>query len=471
MEKLRTDRLGEVATYLQKNIRRFLARKRYLRTIELITRLQQIARTKAAKREMERLRQERAATIIQTYWRCYAARKWYLRQRATIIQIQAAARALVGRKHFGQIRQHNAATQIQKIVRGWFARRQYQTQRNHIVRIQTCIRRRNARKQLVVMRAEARSVSHFKEVSYKLETKVNELTQNLAQQKEDKARLRTKATELETHVRSWISKYDDLDERAKNLSKVIDKPGADSDQWSSLHQQRDALKNEYMTSLNKIKLQDKEIARLTEELSRQKEEIAQLKQVSTDTAQKPLDDTGMAELKKQIASLKTQLSQTLGSPRKHQQQQQQQQTITKATTNNTSRNRRRHSARRLSATPDASQAAKTPNADPNDPLYTLLQDEALLQEDILDGLIRTFKIPESTVEQPLSLKEKTLPARVLGFSILRMWKRGYLAESERWLYAIMETIERHCQVNRPLNLYIYIYIYILIIRCVLEFCR
>lgn len=67
MEKLRTDRLGEVATYLQKNIRRFLARKRYLRTIELITRLQQIARTKAAKRELERLRQERAATIIQTY--------------------------------------------------------------------------------------------------------------------------------------------------------------------------------------------------------------------------------------------------------------------------------------------------------------------------------------------------------------------------------------------------------------------
>ncbi|KAI9319339.1 P-loop containing nucleoside triphosphate hydrolase protein [Dichotomocladium elegans] len=434
MEKLRTDRWNEVAIILQKNARRFIARHRYVKIMDLITRLQQIARTKVAKKELERLRQERAAITIQKYWRRYIARKWYLKQREIIIHIQAACRNLIGRKRFAQIREHNAATQIQKVVRGWFARKQYQAQRNHIIRIQTCVRRRNARKQLVVMRAEARSVSHFKEVSYKLETKVVELTQSLAQQKEERARLRTKATELDAHVRSWVAKYDDLDEKAKELAKIVDDSGSDSDRWTSLQKKRDTLKAEYMSSLNKIKSQDKEISRLTEELSRHKEEIAQLKQVSQDTAQKPLDDTDMSELKRQISALKIQLSQTLGKTRSQQ---------AKGPAN--TRGRRHHSARRPSATTDMRSTSNTTAASANDPLYTLLHDETLLQEDVLEGLIRSIAIPVSSTEHPAPHKQKTFPARIIGYCIIQMWKQGYLPASERWLYAIMETIERHCQ--------------------------
>ncbi|KAI8145900.1 P-loop containing nucleoside triphosphate hydrolase protein [Fennellomyces sp. T-0311] len=439
MEKLRTDRWTQVAIFLQKNIRRFIERRRYLRTLKLITQLQQVARRKVGQVQLENLRREKAATIIQKHWRRYAARKWYLKQRAIIIQIQAASRALIAKKRFSMIREHNAATQIQRIVRGWSARKKYQAQRKHIIRIQTCIRRRNARKQLVVMRAEARSVSHFKEVSYKLETKVVELTQNLAQQKEDKAKLKSKATELETQVRSWITKYDSLDDKAKNLTNAIDKAGPDGDHWASLQQQRDGLKSEYITSLNKIKMQDKEIARLTEELARQKEEIAQLRHASQETVEKPMDDADMGELKSQIAALKAQLSQTLGNSRRQQQKQQQKSPY---------HGRRTTTAMRRKSSKTTEQpitaAASSASCQPDDPLYTLLQDENLLQADVLEGLIRDLSIIPPNASSPPSSKEKTFPAHVIGFCVVEMWKRGFLLESEQWLFAIMEAIEKQC---------------------------
>ena len=89
MEKLRTDRWAQVAIFLQKNIRRFIERRRYQRVLKLITQLQQVARKKAGQAQLENLRRAKAATVIQTYWRRYTARKRYLKQRNIIIHIQA----------------------------------------------------------------------------------------------------------------------------------------------------------------------------------------------------------------------------------------------------------------------------------------------------------------------------------------------------------------------------------------------
>ena len=89
---------------------------------------------------------------------------------------------------------------IQKVARGYLARKKYQATRQYIIQVQTCIRRRQARRQLIVLRAEARSVSHLKEASYKLESRVVDLIQNLTQQREEKSRLKLKAVELENHL-------------------------------------------------------------------------------------------------------------------------------------------------------------------------------------------------------------------------------------------------------------------------------
>jgi myosin heavy subunit len=52
--------------------------------------LQSISRRITAKNQLEHLRREKAATVIQKNWRRYIARKKYLQIRESIIKIQAS---------------------------------------------------------------------------------------------------------------------------------------------------------------------------------------------------------------------------------------------------------------------------------------------------------------------------------------------------------------------------------------------
>ncbi|KAI8979421.1 P-loop containing nucleoside triphosphate hydrolase protein [Mycotypha africana] len=311
MEKLRNDKLNAAALTVQKNSRRFLARLHYTRAQKAIVMLQSIARRRIAVGEMERLRREKAAITIQTNWRRHVARNKFVKTREAVIKIQSVARGLLARRKYAEIKRDYAATLIQKIARGWLARKQYQMKRNYIIHVQTCIRQRQARRQLAVLRAEARSVSHLKEASYKLESRVVNLIQNLTQQREEKSRLKLKAIELENQVRTWIEKYERLDQKAKDIENTIGKPANQQqqnddtqDRWSALRKQRETLQQEYYNSLNKIKTQDKELMRLKEELLQQRDDVAKLRMVSKNNTFKKTSDIDISELKNQISALK-----------------------------------------------------------------------------------------------------------------------------------------------------------------------
>lgn len=165
------------------------------------------------------------------------------------------------------------------------------------------MRRRNARRQLVVLRAEARSVSHLKEASYKLESRVVGLIESLTQQREEKSRLKLKAIELENQVRSWIQKYEKLDQKAKDLKETIVKP-VTNDGWSTLRNQRDTLQQEYLSSITKIKSQDKDLLRLKEELLQQRDDVSRLRVASRNSNMKKSSESDISELKNQISALK-----------------------------------------------------------------------------------------------------------------------------------------------------------------------
>lgn len=119
MEKLRADRWNECVVLLQKNMRRFIVRLRYVRMKDLATRLQQVARRKVAIRKIDLLKKEQAVLAIQKYWRGYLARKRMEERRMFAVRLQAAARGFLARKSFGHSRENNAALQIQALVRGW----------------------------------------------------------------------------------------------------------------------------------------------------------------------------------------------------------------------------------------------------------------------------------------------------------------------------------------------------------------
>ncbi|KAI8376428.1 P-loop containing nucleoside triphosphate hydrolase protein [Radiomyces spectabilis] len=468
MEKLRADRWNQCAILIQKNMRRYIVRARYLRMKELAIGLQQIARKKMGQRKLELLRQEKAAIVIQKNWRRYTVRKDYLRQRARIVAIQAAIRGLIARKRYALIRQHNAAVQIQRLVRGWVVRKRYHAQRNHIIRIQTCVRRRIARRQLMGLRAEARSVSHFKEVSYKLENKVVELTQSLNKQKDEKFQLRSKASQLEQQVRTWIDKYDKLDRKAKDLEGVIGKPTEVEEGWSKLQHERDSLQEEYITSLTKLKQQDKEIARLSEELTRQKDEVSKLRETSqsiVDTTEVP----NMSELKQQISTLKSQLSQTLNKTRK----QHVSRHIPSRPWSNRERRRgvspdrhnthNRHHRKSKSVSGEQNENAEETEmctekqveelevaditGSPEEIMHAIFKEEMVLQREIVETVVKSINF--ATLSPPNSLARKDLfyPSHTIAIISIEMCRYGYVAAAERLLLAVMDAIDDVCVDN------------------------
>ena len=89
--------------------------------------------------------------------------------------------------------------------------------------LQSCVRCRLAKKQLKVLKAEACSVSKFKEIFYRLENKVVELTLNLQRWTEEKKALQTQLEELEKQVQhwQWSSKHEEADVKAKSLQATL----------------------------------------------------------------------------------------------------------------------------------------------------------------------------------------------------------------------------------------------------------
>lgn len=85
---------------LQKHMRRFIYRTRYVRTKELTVKLQCIARRKVALCKMQTLREEKAAIAIQKNWRRYTARKEFLSKQSFVLKLQTGNN-LVSLKLYG----------------------------------------------------------------------------------------------------------------------------------------------------------------------------------------------------------------------------------------------------------------------------------------------------------------------------------------------------------------------------------
>jgi len=81
--------------------------------------------------------------------------------------------------------------------------------------------------------------------------------------------------------------------------------------------------------------------------------------------------------------------------------------------------------------------------DPAEEKIRLMLDTKRLDEDILDGLIRGLKIPAPSLTNPAAAKEILFPANLISLVTNEMWKYGLIAESERFLANVMQTIQTH----------------------------
>jgi myosin-5 len=79
---------------------------------------------------------------------------------------------------------------------------------------------------------------------------------------------------------------------------------------------------------------------------------------------------------------------------------------------------------------------------PEDEIHSLIRNEDALQEEILQGLIKSVKMPLPTLQNPPSQREILFPAHTISICVNAMWELGYIPESERLLFNVMDTIQK-----------------------------
>jgi myosin-5 len=368
--------------------------------------------------------------------------------------------------------------------------------------MQSCLRRRLARKQLKALREEARSASRLKEISYRLENKVVELTQNLQKRTAEAKELQSKLVEMETQLRSWMTKHEDADNRARQNQMDIQ---SEISKAEAAIAAKLAAEKKMEEIASKVAEKDEMISKLTNDLSRQTLLIEEKQKAAAATSSRDNEDISViTTLKGEVNSLREQLNRAnalIALTRGGRQEPPLSPTFAPtlrqndgaALSNgaahppsNAKRHWRRHSSAGTYAldgatdshisdelmldakrsqlnNPRAVSMLYNPNDgfpknrrhglpsiydDPVDEKIRLLEDARRLEEDTLEGLIKGLKIPAASTSNPPPAKEILFPANIISLVTNEMWKYGLIAESERFLANVMQHIQSHVIVSK-----------------------
>ncbi|RHZ80366.1 hypothetical protein Glove_137g32 [Diversispora epigaea] len=491
LEKLRLDRLNDCVTLMQKNMLRHMYQKRYAIIKTSTVKVQNLIRSRQAKRKLKHLRENKAAVSIQKYWRGYIQRKKYTRAKKSISKLQIVARSVVARNKFQILRRNAAAIKIQSVYRGWLARREYKKTLKLIVFMQSCLRRRLARAELKKLKIEARSVTHFQEKSFKLEKMIVELTQNFERETQENKALKVKITTLEGQIKSWVERFGILETESKRIKNETKTSTVSLDEFNSMFKEKEILETRYRSSLESIKKQDTEIQNLISEVSKKDDEISRLR-ASAAKWKGAEDPANVLQLKQEIINLKEQLTKTMSGasnaapPPTHRPENGYLTTAGQATLKPPAQKRkpRRHSSveswgpnevvkRKPKTSIDLVMAeAKSkpgvirpasasyaqmniprirahggrilPGVDePEEEIMKILEDDEALDEEVINRLIKDLKIPLPSLQNPPSAKEILFPSRLICLLAKQMWKFGFIKESERLFANVMKTIQEH----------------------------
>ncbi|XP_006898299.1 PREDICTED: unconventional myosin-Va isoform X1 [Elephantulus edwardii] len=228
LEKLRADKLRAACIRIQKTIRGWLLRKKYLRMRKAAITVQRYVRGYQARCYATFLRRTKAATIIQKYWRMFVVRRRYKIRRAATIVLQSYLRGYLARNRYRKILREHKVVIIQKWVRGWLARTRYKRSIHAIIYLQCCFRRMMAKRELKKLKIEARSVERYKKLHIGMENKIMQLQRKVDEQNKDYKCLMEKLTNLEgvyntetEKLRSDLERLQLSEEEAKVATKRV----------------------------------------------------------------------------------------------------------------------------------------------------------------------------------------------------------------------------------------------------------
>ncbi|KAK9463558.1 P-loop containing nucleoside triphosphate hydrolase protein, partial [Lipomyces oligophaga] len=469
MENLRANRLNECATLIQKNLRRFYYRENYLRTRQSIIKAQAAIRGFLARDRMEKIRLNTAATKIQSVWRMHSDRTQFLEIRSNLVLAQAAIRGYLTRNSLLHITQTAAATAVQRSFRGYLARKQYQRNLHDIVVVQSLFRRKMAGRELKTLKQEATSVNHFKEVSYRLENKVVELTQTLATRTEENKKLMFQIDSMESQLTSWQARHDAIQERTFELETQADSASEYLKRAQALEVQMNELSEQHSSVL---KNKNDEVETLRQSLSLR---VGELEQALEDS-QKQKEEAEMS-LTREIEELKNEVERLLAAGAAAA-------SVFSATdgangssinilsmqTAKPARALKRHSLTADSSFKDSSLLGTPndfkprptsmiasspgyfsafgeengeyhPNGDYDHEMEDIFEKTNVVLDEATKGLITTLMIPVPSSHNPVNENEILFPAHMFNLLTTEMWRLGFVKESESLLGRMMHNIQ------------------------------
>uniref|UniRef100_A0A8C5JQZ6 Myosin VC n=1 Tax=Junco hyemalis TaxID=40217 RepID=A0A8C5JQZ6_JUNHY len=151
LEKLRSDRLRQACTLLQRRVRGWLQRRRFLALRRAALTVQQYYRGQRTVRQAitaRNLKETWAAIVIQKYCRGYLVRRLCQLIHVAAVTIQAYTRGFLARKKYRKMREEQKAVVLQKYARAWLARRRFQNIRRFVLNIQLSYRVQQLQKRI-----------------------------------------------------------------------------------------------------------------------------------------------------------------------------------------------------------------------------------------------------------------------------------------------------------------------------------
>ncbi|KAI0472030.1 putative myosin MYO2 [Xylariaceae sp. FL0804] len=457
LEHMRQSRMSEAAILIQKNLKAKYYRRKYLEARESVIELQSLARAHMTRVKAQELRTVKAATTIQRVWKGQKQRKAYLQIRNNVVLVQATAKGYLYRKQIMETRIGNAVILIQRV---WRARRQLRAWRNYrkkVVLVQSLWRGKTARREYKKVREEARDL---KQISYKLENKVIELTQSLGTMKTQNKDLRGQVENYEGQIKSWKARHNALETRTKELQAEANQAGIAVAKLQAMEEDMKKLQQNFDDSTANVKRMQEEERELKESL---RSANADLERVQKETTH---HENEKSTLREQLAHMAEQLEDAKRSG-----------PINGELTNGnaapppanglinlvSSKKPKRRSAQmepsamdRFSAaynprpvsmaftsTANRTGASFVPGVDTIEmELESLLADEDGLNDEVTMGLIKNLKIPSPNTNPPPSDKEVLFPSYLINLVTSEMWNNGFVKESERFLANVMQSIQQ-----------------------------
>ena len=220
MEKLRADKLRHCGIMIQKHVKGWLYRKRFMAKKNSTQTLQRWVRGFLARRRVHHIRRTKAAITLQKHVRRWVKQTQYQRQKDRTVRLQARVRGIQARLRHVQLVRQSKALIIQTRVRGFLARRRYQKAIRNVILVQCQIRKFLAKKTFKKLKLEARSVAHQKKLNQGLENKIITLQQKLTESNKANKEVKQLRTDKEALAKEVQTLKESVSQGKAAMTKV-----------------------------------------------------------------------------------------------------------------------------------------------------------------------------------------------------------------------------------------------------------